>query len=75
MRHLRELLTTIADITVAIILWLMARFGEFTTYLGMLIIGLCLVLFFPADLIKGMLIFGMLFVGVVFINYKGKHRG
>ncbi len=73
MRHLRALLTNIADITVGIIRWLVGRFGELSTYVGLLIIGLCLFLFFPADLLKGVLIFGMVLAGVVFINYRGKN--
>lgn len=75
MRHLRALLATIADFITMIILWFVARFGEFTTYLGLLIVGLCLALFFPADLIKGVLIFGMVLAGVLCINYREKRGG
>lgn len=74
MRHLRDLLITIGDFILMCVLWLKDRFGEFTTYLGMLIIGLCTALFFPADLLKGALIFSMLLVGVLCISYRDKHR-
>ena len=76
MRHLRALLINIGDFLLRCLLWLKERFGEFTTYIGLLITGLCFLQgFMLEDPIKGWPLFFPFFISGLLIFHRQKRRG
>ena len=72
MRHLLNVLKAIRDFFYLIFFWLVGKFGEITTYLGIAVLSMCLVVFFPNDLLKGLLLFGTMLTATLLISYKEK---